>query len=214
MSSALDWPNLPILLSSSLCPSVLPSLSHILSPSLCIWWLIFQPLYLGITDKHYSLFSPTSRLFMQHISRFCYFFLFLSLQAATSSVFLKPKPQPNIFIYSNMFCSQINSVVNIHELANWVFYAKRLCIILQVTSDSTDVEFILCYLCSSLNIIQTKFLSFISYFPIVCNMRKSFAVTVGKLHICEINSLMAFASGSRYIRRYNAITIHDYKIKW
>lgn len=38
-----------------------------------------------------TLFSPTFRLFIQHISKFCYFFLFLSLKAVTSSLFLKPK---------------------------------------------------------------------------------------------------------------------------
>lgn len=33
-----------------------------------------------------TLFSPTFRLFIQHISKFCYFFLILSLKAVTSSV--------------------------------------------------------------------------------------------------------------------------------
>ena len=39
---------------------------------------IFQSVYLGITYKLYFFSSPTFRLFIPNISKFCYFFLFLS----------------------------------------------------------------------------------------------------------------------------------------
>lgn len=83
---------------------------------------IFQSLYLGITNKIYSFFSPTSRLFIQHISKFCYFFLFLSLKAATSSLFLKPKNLILTFL-STATCSlllKMYSVVTPRKLANKV----------------------------------------------------------------------------------------------
>lgn len=77
----------------SLCSSAFPYLfSFFFSPF--VGMFTFQSHYLGITNKPYLLFfifSPTSRLFIQHVSKFCYFFLFLPLKAVISFLFLKPK---------------------------------------------------------------------------------------------------------------------------
>lgn len=111
---------------------------------------IFQSLHLGITNKPYSLFSPTSRLFIQHISEFCYFFLFLSLKAVTSFLF----PKTKILILTSLSTTacplllKMYSVVKPHKLAKKVpvFHSRWLhsftlsC--LRITSDSTEVEFI------------------------------------------------------------------------
>lgn len=83
---------------------------------------IFQSLHLGITNKPYSLFSPTSRLFIQHISEFCYFFLFLSLKAVTSFLF----PKTKILILTSLSTTacplllKMYSVVKPHKLAKKV----------------------------------------------------------------------------------------------
>lgn len=68
-------------------------------------------------------FSPTSRLFIHNISKFCYFFMFLSLKAVTSFLFLKPK---NLILTSLSIatCSplllKIYSLVRPQKLANKV----------------------------------------------------------------------------------------------
>lgn len=70
----------------------LPLLICVLFLFLAIWWHVhFFNHFTLASLTNLTLFSPTSRLFIQHISTFCYFFLFLSLKAVTSFLFPKPK---------------------------------------------------------------------------------------------------------------------------
>lgn len=98
---------------------------------LAIWWHIHFSITLPW--HHWQtllfLFSPTSSLFIQHISKFCYFFLFLSLKAVTSFLFLKTKI-PILAFLCTTACPllKIYSVVKPHKLANNVpiFHSRWL----------------------------------------------------------------------------------------
>lgn len=107
---------------SFLCSSVFPYLCSFFSSHHLVTCSFFNHFTLASLTKFTLFFSPTSRLFIQHISKFCYFFLFLSLKAATSSLFLKPK---NLILtsLSTATCSlllKMYSVVKPRKLANKV----------------------------------------------------------------------------------------------
>lgn len=75
----------------SWCSSAFPYLCFFFSRHLMACSFFNHFTLASLTNFSYSFFSPTFRLFIQQISKFCYFFLFLSLKAVTSFLFLKPK---------------------------------------------------------------------------------------------------------------------------